>query len=150
MISNIAETRLVLQAGGRGQRMGDATRSTPKPLLPVGGTPMVERLLRQAIGAGLRSVTVITGTMGDRIEDHVRGMEGLPSDLSLTFIRETAPRGNVGSLAELPRDGRRALLSFADLVTDLDFAKLLAVHEERDADITLASHPEAHRLALGS
>ena len=149
MTLGVAETRLVLQAGGRGQRMGDVSRSIPKPMQTVGGTPMVERLLRQGIDAGLRRITVITGEMGDRITAHLRGLEGLPSELDLGFIAETVPRGNIGALADLPRDGRRFVLCFADLVTDLDFATLLAVHQELGSDVTLASHPETHRLALG-
>ena len=41
------------------------------------------------------------------------------------------------------------LLCFADLVTDIDFAKLLAIHRERGRDVTLTSHYEHHQLTLG-
>lgn len=141
--------RAVLQAGGRGERMLDIGGKTPKPLLKVGGTPMVERLLRQLLKAGVRNVTVITGWMGDRVESHLLRIGRLPRNLNLSFIREERARGNVGSLADLPRDGRQVLLAFGDLVTDLDFAALLSVHLDRRADVTLTSHYETHRLSLG-
>jgi UDP-N-acetyl-D-glucosamine dehydrogenase len=138
--------RAVLQAGGQGQRMGDATR--PKPMQPVGGVPMVERLLRQIVDAGIRQVTVITGWQGHTIEQHLRSAEGLPSDLDLSFLREGVPRGNAGALALVPRD-LPVLMAFADLVTDLDFRELYRIHQTRKAEVTLATHDEQIRLRLG-
>jgi len=143
------DVRGVLQAGGRGERIGADERSGPKPLFKVSGTPMVERLLRQFVAAGIRSVTVITGWMGDRVEAHLRSLDDLPGDLAIDFIRESHPRGNLGALADLPREPRPVLMSFADLVTELDFAELVAVHEEGGARITLASHYESYRVRLG-
>ncbi len=139
----------VLQAGGRSDRMRAGGESLPKPLLPIDGVPMVERLLRQLVAAGLRRITVITGARGDRIEAHLLGLRDLPDDLELDWLRESKPRGNVGSLAELPRDGRSIVLAFADLATDLDFSRLLEVHATRGADVTLTSHTESFRVRLG-
>lgn len=143
------DLRAVLQAGGRGERLRPFTDSTPKPLLAVAGVPMVERLTRQLADAGIRSVTVITGWLGDRIEPHLRSLAGLPSNLELSFFRESEPLGTLGALGALPADDRCTLFLFADLVTDLDFGQLLREHIEGGADVTLASHVEEHRLRLG-
>jgi NDP-sugar pyrophosphorylase family protein len=121
----------------------------PKPLLEVGGVPMVERLLRQLVDAGVRAVTVITGWKAEIVEAHIRGLRDLPDDLDVGFIRELRPRGNIGSLADLPRDGKTVVLTFGDLVTDLDFAALIERHRSWGADATLTSHYELHRLELG-
>jgi mannose-1-phosphate guanylyltransferase len=143
------DVHAVLQAGGRGERLREVSGDVPKALLRVGGVPMVERLLRQLVAAGIRRITVITGWKADPLEAHLRALAGLPADLELRFLRETAARGNVGSLARLPRDRDPVLLCFADLVTDLDFAKLARRHREGCAAVTLASHWESHRLTLG-
>jgi len=143
------DVRGVLQAGGRGGRIGADERTGPKPLFSVDGTPMVERLLRQLVAAGIRDVTVIAGWMGDRVEAHLRSLDDLPGDLAIDFIRESEPRGNMGALADLPRESRPVLMAFGDLVTDLDFAELVAVHEKGGARTTLASHYESHRVRLG-
>ena len=138
--------RAVLQAGGRGQRMGSG--DTPKPMRAVGGVPMVERLLRQLVGAGIRDVTVVTGWLGDVVERHV---EGLVSDLdgvAVDYLRERTPLGNAGALGLVPRSAP-AVLVFADLVTEIDFAELVRVHRERGAVVTLASHEEQVRVRLG-
>ena len=137
---------LVLQAGGRGDRMASAV---PKPLLRVGGMPMAERLLRQFVASGGRRATVITGWKAEEVEAHFRSLTDLPSGLRLDFLREDRPRGNAGALAAFANRDRPVLLCFADLVTNLDFAVLAAVHSERGCDITLCSHFESHRVRLG-
>ncbi len=139
----------VLQAGGRGDRMTSGSSDAPKPLRSVGGTPMLERLLRNSVTCGIRRITVITGWRGDEIERFVHGLDGFPDDLVLDCIRETEPRGNIGSLSSIRHDGATVLMAFADLVTDLDFAQLIEIHRTRGAAVTLTSHYESHRVRLG-
>lgn len=141
--------RAVLQAGGRGERLRPATDDTPKPLLAVAGVPMVERLLRQLLAAGVRDVTVITGWLGHKIEAHLRGLPDLPADLRMEFLVEQTPLGNAGALRLVAEGADAVLLTFGDLVTDLDYTRLLALHAERGADVTLTSHFESTRLRLG-
>jgi dTDP-glucose pyrophosphorylase len=58
----------VLLAAGRGTRLGGLTRDTPKPLLDVGGQPIILRILEGLADAGVRDVTVITGHLTERLE----------------------------------------------------------------------------------
>ena len=128
----------VVQAGGRGQRIRAVARDTPKPLLPVGGVPMVERIVRQLADAGVRRVTVVVGANGANIRATLlRLLPTLAPDLYLDFFEEQTPLGNAGALAEIDTGDSDVLLCFADLVTDLDFRQLLRVHAERACNITL-------------
>lgn len=64
-----AEVRqAVLLAAGRGTRLGDLTREIPKPLLEVGGKPIIFRIIDGLAGAGVRDVTVITGHLAEQLE----------------------------------------------------------------------------------
>ena len=139
----------VIQAGGPGTRMGEKSKTIPKHLIPVCGTPMVERILRQLLAAGMRKIYIITGHLSEKIEAHFRSIDGLPSDLELNYVRETTKRGDIGSLVEVPAKRNTVLWVYGDIVTDLDFLKLLRIHFERSCDITLASHYETHRIRLG-
>jgi NDP-sugar pyrophosphorylase family protein len=139
----------VLQAGGRGERLRPLTDTTPKPLVPVAGMPMIERLVRQLADSGVRTITVITAWLGHRIEEHLGAVTGLPPELQMSFLRERSPLGTLGALGSIEPRHVRTLFLFADLVTDLDFRQLFAVHLDRGADMTLASHLEGHRLRLG-
>ncbi len=146
----LLDIEVILQAGGRGQRIQSLSDRYPKPLLPVCGMPMVERLFRQLVSAGLRNITVITGYGRDAIVEHIESLRRvLPQEIRVRFHHEAEPLGNVGALGDIDTGFRRALLVFADLVTDMDFVRLLSVHQERGCSITLTSHYERYRLRLG-
>ena len=141
--------RAVLQAGGPGTRMRAVSETLPKHLLPVGGVPMVERLLRQVLAAGVREAWVITGHLGETVEAHLRGLTDLPPGTRLGFIREHTKRGDIGSICEVPAGEGPLIWAYADLVTDLDFGALLQRHRTGGAAITLTSHVERHQVRLG-
>jgi NDP-sugar pyrophosphorylase family protein len=139
----------VIQAGGPGTRMGQTSKTIPKHLLPVGGMPMVERIFRQLLTAGVRKIYIIIGHLGELIETHFAKIADWPENLELTFIRETAKRGDIGALTEVPAKKETVLWVYGDLVTDLDFSALLQIHRQRGCAITLASHFEFHQVRLG-
>jgi NDP-sugar pyrophosphorylase family protein len=146
----MAQVHAVIQAGGLGQRIRAVAHETPKPLLSVGGVPMIDRLVQQLVDAGIRRMTVVLGANGSSIRARIARLSAtLPSDLDVTFHEERSALGNAGALGEIDTAGEDVLLCFADLVTDLDFSKLLAVHRERRRDVTLTSHYEHHQLTLG-
>jgi NDP-sugar pyrophosphorylase family protein len=139
----------VIQAGGKGTRLVPVAANIPKPLVRVGGVPLVERLLRQVTATGVRDVTVITGWLGEQIEGHLQSLRDLPSGLDLKFLRESKVMGNIGALGLLRGQPDPYLFLFGDLLTNLDFASLLEIHRSSGADATLTSHYEDHRLTLG-
>jgi len=146
----MAQAHAVIQAGGLGHRVRAVAHETPTPLLPVGGVPMVEPLVQQLANAGIRRMTVVIGPTGSSIRARIARLSTtLPSDLDVTFYEERSALGNAGALGEIDTGGDDVLLCFADLVTDIDFAKLLAIHRERRQDVTLTSHHEHHQLTLG-
>jgi dTDP-glucose pyrophosphorylase len=90
----------VVLAAGRGSRLGDLTRSTPKPLLEVGGMPLLLRILAGMSDAGISDVAVITGYRGEMVERSVREC-GLP--LRFHFRRQLALDGTARAVS-LARD----------------------------------------------
>jgi NDP-sugar pyrophosphorylase family protein len=140
--------RAVIQAGGKGTRLVPAA-NIPKPLVKVGGIPLVERLLRQITATGIRDVTVVTGWLGEQIEAHFANLPDVPPDLDLKFLREPKVMGNIGALGLLRGQPGPHLFLFGDLLTNLDFGRLLEIHRRSGADATLTSHYEEHRLTLG-
>lgn len=148
-MARLNDVRILLQAGGRGERLRPDTDTVPKPLLPVAGVPMVERLFGQLVAAGARDLTVVTGWLAEAVEQHLAALAEPVEGLRIRFVRETAPLGNAGALSLLEPGPGPALLVFGDLVTDLDFGALLDVHRQRGAAVTLTSHWERTRLKLG-
>jgi NDP-sugar pyrophosphorylase family protein len=116
-------------------------------MLPVDGMPILERLLRHFVAHGFREFVVVVGYLGDVIESHLQHIDF--GDARLRFLREDAPRGNVGALGELRDGDLPVVLAFGDLLTDLDPRSLLAEHVESDSDLTLASHWYCDQLQFG-
>jgi choline kinase len=63
----------VILAAGRGSRLGDLTSDRPKPLLPLAGVPLLQRLLASLREAGLAPVTIVTGYRAGLIAAHAPG-----------------------------------------------------------------------------
>jgi NDP-sugar pyrophosphorylase family protein len=144
------ELHALVQAGGRGERIRAVAGGRPKPLVELGSVPILERLLARIIDSGISRITVVIGPRGDAIEQHIATLrKSFPSEVCISVERERLPAGNAGALGMVDFAGRPVLLCFGDLVTQLDFRRMCAIHEERECDITLASHIENHQLSLG-
>lgn len=146
---DLGDVRVVIQAGGRGERLRPLTLARPKPLLEIDGVAMLERLVRQLADAGLRHMTVLTAYLADEVERHLRAIDGLPASADLEVCREEWGLGTVGGIAHLAASDRTLLMLFGDLVTTLDFRRLHELHVRSGGEMTLASHVERHRLRLG-
>ena len=90
-------TRAVILAAGRGTRLGGLTAETPKPLLMVGGRPILVRIVDGLIRAGIDDVAIVTGYLGERIESEIGN--GAASGVSVTYFRQQQFDGTARALA---------------------------------------------------
>jgi NDP-sugar pyrophosphorylase family protein len=139
----------VIQAGGRGQRIRSVAGSAAKPMLRVGGEPMIARLIRQIAFSGARRIAVVIPSGNSEFRDFLQQLARSSNSVELELIEEREPLGNAGALGAIEYRGGPVLFCFGDLVTDLSFDRLLRLHRERGCDITLASHYQYHQLSLG-
>ncbi len=141
--------KAVILAGGKGTRLHPYTASFPKPLMPVGDAPIMERLLRQLYAAGIRDVTVLTGHLAYLIEGYFG--DGAALDLTISYVREEQPLGTAGPLRQLTGrlHGEDFLVLNGDLLTDLDFAALAAHHRAHTAVVTVGTYRTVERVDLG-
>ena len=71
-------------AAGMGKRLRPYTDSIPKPMVAVGGQPIIDRTIDKLIEAGVTQVTINTHYMADILEAHLRKRK----DIEITFSRE--------------------------------------------------------------
>ena len=88
----------VILAGGLGTRLGAITRAVPKPMVPVAGRPYLEYQLRELARQDIRDVVLLTGYLGEQIEDHFG--DGRSLGLNLRYSREATPQGTGGALRD--------------------------------------------------
>jgi|GEM_PF-294388 len=129
--------RALVMAGGSGRRLGARTRSIPKPLLPVGGKPILEHVLSRLEEAGIADITISVHYLADQIEHFIEARE---SQAQIVTLHEDRPLGTAGALGRLgpPPSGSNLLVVNGDIVTQVDFATMRAFHDRHDYDGTIA------------
>ena len=146
MIARVAR-RAVILAGGLGTRLRPYTVVLPKPLMPVGDRPVLDIVVRQLRARRFDEITIATGYLAELIEAFFRDGEqyGIPID----YFREHEPLGTVGALGLIDGLDDPFLVMNGDILTDLDYAQLLADHERSDAIATIATRTTKVQISLG-
>jgi dTDP-glucose pyrophosphorylase len=130
----------LVMAGGKGTRLGSLTQSIPKPLVEVGGKPILEHVLTGLEAGGVEDIYVSVNHFGEQIDRYCQQRNG---SAKLHILWEDAPGGTAGALGLLPKDLDRPLLVInGDLVTEMDFRAMEAFFEAQHlaACIAVAHH----------
>jgi dTDP-glucose pyrophosphorylase len=121
------EAPVVLMAGGVGSRLRPLTDNCPKPMLPIAGKPLLERILNTLRDQGFSTVYLSVNYLGHVIESYFG--TGDSFGLEIAYLREDRPLGTAGALRLLPSDiSSPVIVMNADILTDLDFRALLEHH----------------------
>lgn len=143
----------VVMAGGRGRRLRPHTDDLPKPMLPVAGRPILERILLHLVGGGIREVFLAVHFKAEVIEAYFG--DGARHGCRVRYLRDPAGTwlGSGGALASLPpavRAGSDPLLVMnGDLLTRFDVAGLLAAHGASGAPLTVGIRPHRYQVPFG-
>jgi dTDP-glucose pyrophosphorylase len=113
-----AITKAVLLAAGRGSRLGTLTERFPKPLLEVGGEPILFRILRGLAAAGVTEVAIVTGHAADLLERETG--RGERRGLALTYFRQRSIDGTARAvaLARAWLSGQPFFVGWGDIVVE--------------------------------
>jgi mannose-1-phosphate guanylyltransferase / phosphomannomutase len=135
--------QVVILGGGRGTRMGALGDRLPKPMLALGGKPLLEHQIELARRFGFTEIILLTGHLGEVIESHFS--DGSNWNVQIRYHRETEPLGTAGAIKEIePWLHGDFLVFYGDIVMDLDLQALAAFHADRGALATLVVHPNNH------
>lgn len=142
---------VAILCGGRGTRLQEKTRSIPKPLVEIGGRPIVWHVIRIYAAYGFRSFKLLTGYKRELIEEFVAA-ESWPTGVEVDCIDtglETPTGGRVARAASELGEGTFAL-TYADGVADVDLAAALDFHraQGRAATVTLVQPHSQWGVAL--
>ena len=126
MISDV-----VILCGGRGTRLQEHTQSIPKPLVEIGGEPIVWHVIQIYAAQGLRRFVLCTGYKGDLIQEYVASQQWPPGvEVRCVDTGEDTPTGGrIRQAGELLGE-RPFCATYADGVADIDLAKLTEYHRE--------------------
>jgi NDP-sugar pyrophosphorylase family protein len=141
--------RAIILAGGRGTRLRPFTVNFPKPLVPLGDTPVVEVLIRRLLRHGITDVTLTLGHLAELVKTYFHHRHRLVDQLTLSYVEEEEPTGTAGSLTLVPNLNETFLAMNGDLLTNLDLHALVRFHRESKALLTIATHTRHVKVDLG-
>jgi dTDP-glucose pyrophosphorylase len=128
----------IVMAGGFGTRLRPLTDNVPKPLLPVGDKPVLERTLEQLKSSGILRVHMATHFMPEAISDHFGSGEAF--GVNINYVHEQQPLGTAGVLSLLAEKQHTAplLVVNGDIITRVSYRAMFDFHRESGADMTVA------------
>ncbi|MGY3685378.1 nucleotidyltransferase family protein [Vibrio coralliilyticus] len=139
-----------IMAGGFGTRLKPLTDTCPKPMLHIGNKPILETVIRSFIKAGFVNFYISTHYMPEQIQAHFG--DGSELGVNISYVHEEQPLGTGGALGLLPKDlpeGLPLIMMNGDVLTKVDFQRLLDFHMENDADATMCVREYDYQIPYG-
>lgn len=134
---NLLPLDAVLMAGGRGERLRPLTLETPKPLLRIGGKPIIDYNVEELEANGIENIFVTVNYLKEQLIEHFASRRGTAR---VSCVEEPCRLGTMGSLALVEGLSHDNLLVMnSDVLTGLSFADMLRHHLDSDADLTMAT-----------
>lgn len=128
---------VIIMAGGLGSRLFPLTQDVPKPMLPIGGRPILETIVSNFAEQGFSKVFLSVNYKRDMIENHFG--DGSRFGLAIDYLREDTRLGTAGALALLPEvpDWPMVVMN-CDVLTNIKFDRMLDFHQKQGAAATMA------------
>lgn len=128
---------MVIMAGGRGTRLLPKTEKTPKPMLLLGGKPILEHIINRAKAAGIMEFVLAIHHLGEVIEEYFGNGQFL--GVNISYIKEKSPLGTAGALGLIdPKPTTPIIVANGDVITDIRFGDILEFHTQNNAMATMA------------
>ncbi len=128
----------VIMAGGEGIRLRPLTEKIPKPMVDIGGLPLLERQIQRLVRNGVRRVYISVNYLRNVIEDHFG--DGTGFDIEIRYLREEEKLGTAGALSLLPEKPSGSILVMnGDILTTSSFDNLYSFHQSNSAYVTVAA-----------
>jgi NDP-mannose synthase len=141
--------RAIILAGGKGTRLRPFTINFPKPLVPIGNTPVIELLIQRLLKYGITDVTLTLGHLAELIKAYFSQRKSLSEQVNLTYVEEEFPTGTAGSVASVEGLTSTFLVMNGDLLTNINFDDLIEFHHEKQACLTIATYSRKVKINLG-
>ena len=143
------ENPVFIMAGGFGTRLKPLTDNCPKPMLKVGGKPMLETLINNFKNHGFYKFYISTHYLPEVIMDYFGN--GDDFNVEITYVHEETPLGTGGALSLLPNDLPKEPLIMinGDILTSVDFSKVLDFHVKQASDATMCVRDYEVKIPFG-
>lgn len=127
----------VILAGGKGSRLLPYTKDLPKPMLEIGGIPIIERQIRSLKAAGVRNIYISVNYLKNIIMDYFE--DGTKFDVNITYLIDNS-LGTSGPLSNLKiSPNQEVLVLNGDIYTTINYTNLWDFYKKSNSDIIVAA-----------
>ena len=137
----------VILAGGKGSRLKEITKDIPKPLVPIGGKPVIAYLLQQMSNTGVLDVIMAVNHQADQIRQELG--DGSAYKLNLSYSQEEKELSTIAPLKLIKNLADTFIVANGDILTDLDFSKLFDFHQSHPSDVTVCVKKRIEKIDYG-
>jgi glucose-1-phosphate cytidylyltransferase len=130
--------KVIILAGGLGTRISEETSDKPKPMVSIGGEPMLWHVMSIFAEHGLKDFFIATGYKGDVISEWVKGLKKSWTIAAIDTGLETQTGGRIKKCMEMV-PGERVLATYGDGVGNIDIKRLLDFHGKHGKKATLTA-----------
>ena len=128
--------QVVIMAGGRGMRLRPLTKNIPKPMLKVGNKPILQTIVEKFRESGYTNFVICVNYKSKIIKDHFG--DGKKFGVKIDYIHEKTRMGTAGALSLFKKKPTEPFFVInGDLLTNLDFEKLLDFHQDHNSTATM-------------
>ena len=130
------ENVVIIMAGGEGSRLLPLTKETPKPMIQVGGKPILETIIEQLSKQGFTNIIISVNYKSKTIKDYFK--DGSNWNVDLRYIEEEEKRGTAGCLNLLEIIPKKPFVVInGDILSKVDVNSMLYYHNNNEALATL-------------
>ena len=121
---------VVIMAGGKGTRLLPITENIPKPMIKVGGKPILARIIEKLIEEGFENIIISLGYLSEVIENFINE-NNYPANI--IFVYEDKPLGTAGALASIDKKNTNfpILVTNGDILCEIDYKSLLTEQKRK-------------------
>lgn len=128
---------MVIMAGGKGTRLRPHTENCPKPMLEVGGKPMLQHIIERAKRCGFNNFLISLHYLGEMIESYFE--DGSKFGVQISYLREDQPLGTAGCLSLMDTPPTQPfIVTNGDVLTDIRYDEMLDFHLRQNSLATMA------------
>ena len=140
--------KAVILAGGKGTRLAPYTTVFPKPLMPIDGMPILEVIVRQLAHFRIKEMVFTVSRQSEPLLSAYFG-DGSRYGVDIRYAREEEPLGTAGPLSLLSDLPETFLVMNGDILTTLNYVRLIRFHREKKGIVTIAMSQKKVPLELG-
>jgi NDP-sugar pyrophosphorylase family protein len=142
-------SQAIILAGGKGVKMRPLTYEIPKPLILVGGKPVISYAIEMLRDAGISEIIIAIGHLGNKIKEEIGN--GKKFGITISYSEEITPLGNAGALKNASSflQKKTFVVMNGDVLTALNLSDLIAFHEEEKYVVTMALSTEPNTKGYG-